>query len=38
MNGDRCPVILVHGWNSHPGVWKRLIVHLEVTRNHMFIF
>lgn len=22
------PVILVHGWNSHPGIWNRLIVRL----------
>jgi len=29
MNGNRYPVILVHGWNSHPGVWKRLVVPLE---------
>ena len=29
MNGDRYPVILVHGWNSYPGVWKRLVVRLE---------
>ena len=29
MTGDRVPVILVHGWNSHPGVWKRLVVRLE---------
>ena len=29
MNGDRYPVILVHGWNSYPGVWKRLVVLLE---------
>jgi len=29
MKGDRYPVILVHGWNSHPGIWKRLVVHLE---------
>jgi triacylglycerol lipase len=29
MSGDRYPVILVHGWNSHPGVWKRLGVGLE---------
>lgn len=26
---DRYPVILVHGWNSHPGVWKRLVGRLE---------
>ena len=29
MSGDRYPVILVHGWNSHPGVWKRLVSRLE---------
>jgi pimeloyl-ACP methyl ester carboxylesterase len=29
MNSDRYPVILVHGWNSHPGIWKRLVVRLE---------
>jgi triacylglycerol lipase len=22
-------VILVHGWNSHPGIWKRLVVRLD---------
>ncbi|MFY9800425.1 MAG: acetyltransferase [Methanoregula sp.] len=32
MSGDRCPVILVHGWNSYPGVWKRLVVHLETAK------
>jgi pimeloyl-ACP methyl ester carboxylesterase len=29
MTWNRYPVILVHGWNSHPGVWKRLAVRLE---------
>ena len=29
MSADRYPVILVHGWNSYPGVWKRLVVRLE---------
>jgi triacylglycerol lipase len=29
VSGDRIPVLLVHGWNSHPGVWKKLIVHLD---------
>jgi triacylglycerol lipase len=23
------PVVLVHGWNSHPGVWNRLVPRLE---------
>jgi triacylglycerol lipase len=23
------PIILVHGWNSHPGVWNRLIPRLD---------
>jgi pimeloyl-ACP methyl ester carboxylesterase len=29
MNPDPCPVILVHGWNSHPGIWNRLVPRLE---------
>ena len=29
MTRDRYPVILVHGWNSHPGIWKSLVVRLE---------
>ena len=24
-----CPVVLVHGWKSHPGVWKPLVRRLE---------
>jgi triacylglycerol lipase len=26
------PVILVHGWNSHPGVWKRLVLRLDAAK------
>ena len=29
MSGDQYPVILVHGWNSHPGISKKLVVRLE---------
>lgn len=29
MGRDRHPVVLVHGWNSHPGVWNRLVDRLE---------
>ena len=29
MTGDPVPVVLVHGWNSHPGIWNRLIPHLD---------
>ncbi|MEI7857407.1 MAG: alpha/beta fold hydrolase [Methanomicrobiales archaeon] len=25
MNPEPYPVILVHGWNSHPGIWNRLM-------------
>lgn len=29
MKTDPAPVILVHGWNSHPGAWKQLISRLD---------
>ncbi|MDO9326288.1 MAG: acetyltransferase [Methanoregula sp.] len=29
MNREPYPVILVHGWNSHPGIWNRLIPRLS---------
>jgi triacylglycerol lipase len=29
MTERPAPVILVHGWNSHPGVWNRLLPRLE---------
>jgi pimeloyl-ACP methyl ester carboxylesterase len=29
MTASAVPVILVHGWNSHPGVWNRLVPRLE---------
>ncbi|ACL16522.1 esterase/lipase family protein [Methanosphaerula palustris] len=29
MCDNRYPVILVHGWNSHPGIWKRLVSRLD---------
>jgi pimeloyl-ACP methyl ester carboxylesterase len=29
MSGIQYPVILVHGWNSTPNIWKRLVVRLE---------
>jgi triacylglycerol lipase len=29
MCEDQHPVVLVHGWNSHPGVWNRLVPPLE---------
>lgn len=25
MNGDGHPVVLVHGWKSHPGIWNRFM-------------
>jgi len=28
MNGDGCPVVLVHGWKSHPGIWNRFMPQL----------
>jgi triacylglycerol lipase len=29
MSGELYPVMLVHGWNSHPGIWNRLISRLS---------
>lgn len=29
MTPDPVPVILVHGWNSHPGAWNRLASRLD---------
>lgn len=29
MNSPRCPVVLVHGWKSHPGIWNRLVPRLR---------
>jgi len=29
MNSHRCPVVLVHGWKSHPGIWNRLVPRLR---------
>jgi len=29
MDQHPVPVVLVHGWNSHPGVWNRLVPLLE---------
>jgi triacylglycerol lipase len=29
MNPDPVPVLLVHGWNSHPGAWKQLCSRLD---------
>jgi len=29
MSSEPCPVILVHGWNSHTGIWNRLVPRLS---------
>jgi triacylglycerol lipase len=29
MSSEPYPVILVHGWNSHPGIWNRLVPRLS---------
>jgi len=29
MSQNSLPVVLVHGWNSHPGVWNQLLPQLE---------
>jgi triacylglycerol lipase len=32
MIPDPVPVLLVHGWNSHPGAWKHLCQRLELAK------
>jgi len=29
LDMEDCPVVLVHGWKSHPGIWKKLIPRLS---------
>ena len=29
MKADKQPVVLIHGWKSHPGVWRHLIARLD---------
>ncbi len=29
MDGERYPVVLVHGWMSNPGIWRRFVPQLE---------
>ena len=29
MSTGPCPVVLVHGWNSHPGIWNQLVPRLS---------
>ncbi|HOB18300.1 MAG TPA: alpha/beta fold hydrolase [Candidatus Methanoculleus thermohydrogenotrophicum] len=28
-NPERCPAVLVHGWRSHPGIWRPLLPRLS---------
>jgi triacylglycerol lipase len=37
-HGGGCPVVLVHGWNSHPGIWNRLVPRLEAASHHYWRF
>ncbi len=34
----KCPVVLVHGWKSHPGVWKRLVPQMESASIPYWVF
>jgi len=35
---DPIPLVLVHGWKSHPGIWQRLITHLPIPAEMIWIF
>ena len=32
------PLILVHGWKSHPGIWRRLIEKVNLPQEKIWIF
>jgi triacylglycerol lipase len=34
----KCPVVLVHGWKSRPGVWKRLVPQIESASTPCWVF
>jgi triacylglycerol lipase len=38
IQGRKCPVVLVHGWKSHPGVWKRLVPQMESASIPYWVF
>jgi len=38
VNGAGIPVVLVHGWKSHPGIWKNLLPVLEKNNTTTWVF
>lgn len=38
MTHTVCPVVLVHGWNSHPGIWNRLVPVLKESQIPVWSF
>ncbi|HVP96193.1 acetyltransferase [Methanoregula sp.] len=38
MSPRTIPVVLVHGWKSHPGIWNRLVPRLHETGTPAWIF
>lgn len=37
-HSDRIPAVLVHGWNSHPGIWNRLLPRLQEASIPAWVF
>jgi len=37
-NIKQIPIILVHGWKSHPGIWNRLIEKITLPRDFIWSF
>jgi pimeloyl-ACP methyl ester carboxylesterase len=38
QNPGRLPAVLVHGWNSHPGIWNRLLPLLDKASVPAWVF
>lgn len=35
---DSIPLVLVHGWKSHPGIWRRLIERVNIPTEKIWLF
>jgi hypothetical protein len=35
---ESIPLVLVHGWKSHPGIWRRLIEQVRIPSEQIWLF